>query len=332
MPTDYDALREQRMSEVDPELKAIYDLPGPGPEMGVEKFREIFEQMWPTMGGAGVQEGVTATDTEIDGPAGPMKVRIYRPDDAEGSQGAYFHTHGGGFMAGGGIDVWDGNNSTMALEWGCTVVHPDFRLPPEDQFPAGVEDCWAALQWLDQNAADLNIDRDRIAVGGGCTGANLASIMALMARDAGSPDLKAQFLWGPRLDLRTDYRSEFEFAEGYSLTREMDQWVTREYLGDMENRWDWRANPHMAESLRGLAPAVFSVGGWEILRDDARTYANRLRDAGVEVHYFEGDSQGHGHIYWKNVETGEYTKGAKQAQAEVAEVMSKKIGRESKPS
>lgn len=330
MPTDYDALREQRMSEVDPELRKIYDMPGPSPEMGVEKFREMFEQMWPALGGTGVRPGVTVTDTAIAGPSGDIKVRIYRPDEVEGVQGAYFHTHGGGFMAGGGIDCWDGNNSAMALEWGCTVIHPDFRLPPEDRFPAGVEDCWAALKWTHGQAEELQIDRDRIAVGGGCTGANLASVMALMARDAGGPKLAAQFLWGPRLDLRTDYRSEFEFAEGYSLTREMDQWVTREYLGDMEHRWDWRANPHMAESLRGLAPAVFAVGGWEILRDDARTYANRLRDAGVEVHYFEGAAQGHGHLYWRNMETGEYTKGAQQAQAEVAEVMRRKIGPGSK--
>lgn len=326
MPTDYEALRRQRMSEVDPELKQIYDIPWDGPEIGVEKLRENFAQMWPATTGAGVRSGVTTTDIEIPGPAGDIRARIYRPDGVEGAQGAYFHTHGGAFMAGGGIDVWDGNNSSMALDWGCTVIHPDFRLPPEDRFPAGVEDSWAALQWVGENAAELEIDEDRIAVGGGCTGANIASVMALMARDAGSPKLAAQFLWGPRLDLRTDYRSEFEFAEGYSLPRAMDQWVTAEYLGDMENRFDWRANPHMAETLRGLAPAVIAVGGWEILRDDARTYANRLRDAGVEVHYFEGPEQGHAHIYWRNIETGEYTKGAQRAQAEVAAVMRERIG------
>jgi acetyl esterase len=331
MPTDYDALREQRMAEVDPELKQIYDQPGPSPAMGAEKFREVFEEIWPAMSGVGVQPGVAVTDKEIPGPAGDIKVRIYRPESADGALGAYFHTHGGGFLAGGGIDVWDGHNSSIALDWGCTVIHPDFRLPPENRFPAGVEDCWAALQWSSDHAAEIEVDSDRIAVGGGCTGANIAAVMALMARDAGAPRLAAQYLWGPRFDLRADYRSEFEFAEGYGLPREFDQWVTSQYMSDPEDRWDWRASPQLAESLRGVAPAVFAVGEWEILRDDARAYASRMRDAGVEVHYFEGESQGHSHTYWRNLETGEFTKGAQQSQAEVASVMRRKIGSESKP-
>lgn len=320
------------MSEVDPELKQIYDLPFPlDPSIGAEGFRAAFAEMWPNMGGAGVRPGVTVTDTAVPGPAGDIKVRIYRPEGLEGPSGAYFHTHGGGFLAGGGIDPWDGSNSMEALEWGCTVIHPDFRLPPENRFPAGVEDCFAALQWVNDHADELNVDRKRIAVGGGCTGANMAAAMALMARDAGI-ELAAQYLWGPRFDLRGDYRSEFEFAEGYGLTKAFDDWVTSEYMSDPEDRWDWRASPFLVESLKGSAPAIFAVGEWEILRDNARAYADRMRDAGVEVHYFEGKGQGHGHPYWRNVETGEFTKGAQQAQAEVAGVMRRKIGSESKGS
>jgi len=331
MPTDYDALRAQRMSEVDPELKQIYDLPGLDPAMGVDAFRAAFNDIWRFQGGDGVQPGVSVTDMTIPGPAGDIPLRIYRPDDAEGVQGAYFHTHGGGFVAGGGIDVWDGSNSSDALAWGCTVIHPDFRLPPENPFPAGVEDCWAALQWVNNNTDDLNIDPHRIAVGGGCTGANMAAVMALMARDAGI-ELAAQYLWGPRFDLRADYRSEFEFAEGYGLTKAFDSWVTSEYMSDPEDRWNWQASPILVESMKGSAPAIFAVGEWEILRDNARAYADRMRDAGVEVHYSEGEAQAHAHTYWRNMETGEFTKGALKSQAEVAGVMRRKIGSESKSS
>lgn len=332
MPTDYNALREQRMREVDPELRQIYEQGSLSADVGIAEFREIFEHIWPAQGGEGVQPGVSVTTTEVPGPDGDIPLRIYRPENLDGDVGALFHTHGGGFVAGGGIDIWDGVNSSTALDWGCVVIHPDFRLPPENPFPAGVEDNWAALQWVCEHATEIEVDAGRIAVGGGCTGANLAAVMALMARDAGTPRLAAQFLYGPRFDLRADYRSEFEFAEGYGLTREFDQFVTSQYLSDPEHRWDWRASPQMAESLRGVAPAVFAVGEWEILRDDARAFANRMRDAGVEVHYFEGEGQGHSHTYWRNVETGEWTKGAKQSQAEVASVMRRKIGSESRPS
>jgi acetyl esterase len=332
MPTDYEALRERRMAELDdPELEKIYEITGSGlhiRERGVDGLREFIGQGMRTMG-SGDRRGVVTRDIKIPGPAGEISARIYSPEGADGPTGAYFHTHGGGFVAGGGFETFDDLNCSTVLDWGCSVVHPDFRLPPENPFPAGVEDNWAALQWVGEHGAEVGIDTDRIAVGGGCTGANMAAVMALMARDAGAPKLAAQFLYAPRFDLRTDYRSEFEFADGYGLARDDDQFVTSQYLSDPEERWDWRASPALVDSLKGVAPAFFAVGEWEILRDDARAYANRMRDAGVEVHYTEGEKQGHGHTYWRNLETGEFTAGAKKSQAEVASFMKRKIGSES---
>jgi acetyl esterase len=323
---DYMALREQRLAEVDGETAQIYRATAAGfgiRERGVETFRELFANTV-LAGGAVLADGVTAETVAIPGPAGAIPARVYRPEGLE-NYGVYIHTHGGGFIAWNGLDGVDAINSQWAQRWGCAVVHPDFRVPPEDKFPAAIEDCWATVEWVAANAKRFGADPARIAVGGGCTGANIAAVMALMARDRGEPKLALQFLYAPQLDTRCDYRSHFEFARGYGLSRDDDLFVIDQYLGKPEDRWDWRASPVLVESVRGVAPAVIAVGEYEILRDETRLYAGRLRDAGVEVKYFEAHAQGHGHTYWRN-HTGDYTAAAKESQANIDPIIRQFIG------
>jgi acetyl esterase len=327
MPPDYADLREQRLAEVDAETREIYEVTGGGfgiREIGVEAFRELFaEAMGPEAGVLAPE--VTASTISIPGPAGPIPTRVYLPE-GEGPFGVYVHTHGGGWIAWNGLDHIDGFNSQLVREWGCAVVHPDFRVPPEDPFPAAVEDCWATIEWVGTHGDEIGVDSGRIAVGGGCTGANLAAVMALMARDAGGPRIALQFLDSPQLDTRADYGSQFEFAEGYGLTRDDDLCVIEHYLGAPENRWDWRASPVLVESVRGVAPALFTVGEYEILRDEALVYGGRLRDAGVDVHYLEGPAQGHSYLWWANLSTGEPTAVAAEHRAQVAAIVRRIIG------
>jgi acetyl esterase len=327
--TDYAALRERRLAQVDDETRRGFELATRllrVRELGVDGFRKLFAEL---AGQGTLAPGVAAKTTSIPGPASDVLVRIYRPDGgghAERPLGVYLHTHGGGWIAGGGLDTFDAVNSGLALSWNCAVVHPDFRLPPEHRFPAAVEDCWATVEWIHRHGADHGLDSSRIAVGGGCTGANLAAVIALMARDAGGPKIALQLLDSPQLDTRCDYRSQFECAEGYGLTHTDDLFVVEQYLGGPEDRWDWRASPILAESVRGVAPAVVTAGEYEILRDEARLYAGRLRDAGVEVHYVEGKGQGHGFLGGRNVVTGEFTRGAVLAQATVWPIVRRLIG------
>jgi acetyl esterase len=329
MATDYAELRERRLAEVDAETRQGFEAAAEMlriREMGVPAFREVFAQVM-NMVTPGMAPGVDAETISIPGPAGEIPVRIYRPADHDGPLGVYVHTHGGGFIAWNGMDAIDGANSRSALEWGCAVVHPDFRVPPEDPFPAAVEDCWATVQWVAEHGREYGIDPERIAVGGGCTGANFAAVMALMARDAGSPKIALQFLDSPQLDTRCDYRSFYEFGEGFGLSRDADLFVVEQYLSDPEDRWDWRASPILVDSVRGVAPAIVTAGEYEILRDEARLYAGRLRDAGVEVLYIEGPRQGHGFSMARNPETGEYAPGAAAARAQIGEVFRRHIGK-----
>ncbi|MFB7859825.1 alpha/beta hydrolase [Rhodococcus qingshengii] len=326
MPTDYDELRRRRFLELDPELKSVYEQVESRPELeeiGVEGLRAHFRMVGHADGP--LRDGVSAETIAVPGPNGDVPTRIYRPSGTR-PRGVYIHTHHGGYVAMNGLDHVDGYNSNLALEWDCIVVHPDFRVPPEHKYPAGVEDCWAVVQWAAMHIDWIGGDLDRVAVGGGCTGASMAAVMAIMARDAGGPQLAAQFLYAPQLDARGDYRSRYEFARGYGLTRASTQWVTDQYLNDPEERWDWRVSPVLAPTLRGVAPAVMSVGEWDVLSDEARFYANRLQDAGVPVTYIEGPSQGHSHTSWRNPATGELTTGARADNARIAEAMRSYIG------
>ena len=292
-PYDWAALREQRLAAMSPEKRASWrqraSSMAPFEELGLAGLRGFLDHFM----AADLAPGVTQIEVEVPGPAGPVPVRIYRPDGVSEPMGICIHHHGGGFVAGGGFEAYDSFNSRLALEAGCLVVHPDFRLPPEHKFPAGIEDCWAVLNWIAEHGAEFGGDPTKIAVGGGCTGATLSTVIALMARDAGGPQIKFQWLFDAYLDARFDYQSQIENGEGYFLSLADNQWVTRRYLQHPEQRWDWRVSPILADSLRGVAPALIVAGEFDILRDEMRHYANRLRDAGVPVEHHCYPGEGH---------------------------------------
>ncbi|GAA3548377.1 hypothetical protein GCM10022222_34950 [Amycolatopsis ultiminotia] len=294
--TDYEALRRQRMTQVDPEMKAVYDRVAAGPSIrqtGIAAMRT----------GAGrpeasvVPKGVTARNIEIPGPAGPVPTRIWMSEGAAEPVGVYLSTHGGGWNFSNGMAGHDAEEGQHVLDWGCAVVRPDFRVAPEHKFPAAVEDCYAALQYLGRNGHELGLDPARIGVGGGCAGGSIGTVISLMARDAGETVPAVQFLWSPATDMRNNYLSHLEFADGYGLRLDDADFVSQNYLRSREDAYDWRASPVLAPSLKGAPPALGWLGEWEILHGEAMAYVNRLRDAGVPVHLFEGPQQGHGFRY-----------------------------------
>ncbi|MBL6938243.1 MAG: alpha/beta hydrolase [Alphaproteobacteria bacterium] len=223
-------------------------------------------------------------DVVVDGPHGPIPTRIFTPTaKASRPRAIYLHTHGGGYVMWGGLDVPHNLNTATAKDNDCIVVAPDFRLPPEHPFPVPLEDCFAAFQWTAKNAAAIGGRPGKICIGGGCTGGNLAAAVTLMARDAGGPMPAAQCLQATVFDARCEYLSMYENSEGYMLSRDDDQWVIEQYLQDMEHRFDWRASPILAKTMKGLPPTLIRVGEWDVLRDEGIAYANRCRDAGVDV-------------------------------------------------
>lgn len=235
---------------------------------------------------------VAVEDRTIPGPADPIPVRIYTPP-GDGPFGVLVNLHGGGWTIG-DLETHDHPCRTLCSEAGIVVVAVDYRLAPEHPFPAAVDDCWAALRWVADNAVSLGGDPARLAVGGDSAGGNLAAVMALMARDQGGPHLGLQLLVYPAVDSRPDnverYPSLTENAEGYVLTLDTMTWFAANYLPNPADRTDWRVSPILAEDLSGLPPAHVVTVELDPLRDEGRAYADALAAAGVDVThaYYEG--------------------------------------------
>ncbi len=273
---------------LDPEIAPIVDAVNaaaearpPGEEQSVEERRATYRALAAFAGeGPELDEVV---DREIPGPAGSIPIRVYRND---GAAGVFVFYHGGGYTIG-DLDTHDQVCRQLALESASTVVSVDYRLAPEHPFPAGIEDAWAALQWVDANRAELGGSGDAgIVVGGDSAGGNFSAVMAIMARDAGL-ELAAQLLVYPGVAMVDDHPSMTENAEGYVLTVETIDWFVQCYAPDVD---DWRAAPIVADDLRGVAPALVITAEFDPLRDQGAAYAKRLIDAGVATDYrlFEG--------------------------------------------
>jgi acetyl esterase len=225
-------------------------------------------------------------EREIPGPGGPIRLRLYWPN-ATGTLPAIAYYHGGGHVIG-SLDTHDLIARNLCAGAGALVASVDYRMGPEHRFPAAVDDSFAALQWLHGNAPNLGADVDRLGVHGDSAGANLAAVMALMARDAGGPRLRLQSLVYPVADYTLSTSSYQKFAEGYGLlTRAAMVWFQQHYLRSPADAADWRASPLKAPNLADVAPAIIVTAECDVLHDEGQAYADALRRAGVAVEYRE---------------------------------------------
>lgn len=212
----------------------------------------------------------------------PTRVTITTPRGARGRPVptvVYFHP--GGFVVG-SPHLFQDVTRRLASDLGAVVVSVDYRLSPEAPHPAPAQDATSVLDWVFDHVDELGGDRGRIAVAGESSGANLAAVAALHAREAGLP-LAAQLLASPVTDFTRELPSYVENADGYFLTRD-DLAVIRElHFTDPAAASGWTASPARAGSIAGVAPAIIAVAGYDPLRDDGIVYAGRLLDAGVSV-------------------------------------------------
>jgi acetyl esterase len=228
------------------------------------------------------------------GPAGPVPVRAYRPKGAGRDEAlpalAFFH--GGGWVIG-DLDTHDVVCRTLANGARCAVFSAEYRKAPEAPFPAAVDDCFAALNFV---ARQPGIKAKQLAVGGDSAGGNLAAVMALMARDAGGPALSFQLLIYPGVDQRMEHPSIDRNGEGYLLTKKSMLYFRGHYLPKKEDWLDWRASPLLAGSLANLPPALLMTAGFDPLVDEGKAYADRLAKEGVKVEYRNYADMVHGFI------------------------------------
>ncbi|MFI7616566.1 alpha/beta hydrolase [Nonomuraea terrae] len=227
-------------------------------------------------------------DAVVPGRAGApdVPVRVYTPTHGARPLPALLYIHGGSFVLG-DLEMTHPLLMRLALDLEAVVVAVDYRLAPENPFPAGLEDCYATLTWMARNAADIDVDPDRIAVGGDSSGGTMSAGLALLTRDRGGPRIRFQYLGVPVLDDRLESDSIRELVDVPVLDREILELTWRHYLSgsstvDGKDGMSYAA-PARAEDLSALPAAFVAVSELDPLRDEALDYARRLMKAGVSV-------------------------------------------------
>jgi acetyl esterase len=231
----------------------------------------------------------------VPAPTAEIPVIIYTPP-GDGPFPALVMFHGGCWIVG-NIDLADRPHRALAEATGCVVVAVNYQKAPEHGFPVPLDDCYAAYTWTVAHADVLGVDAARVGVCGDSAGGNLAAAVALRSRDVGGPLPAVQVLIYPALDPDLDTPSAVNNAEGFGLTTEDMRWSWGQYLqspDDWHNPW---ACPARSPSLAGLPPAVVITAEFDVLRDEGRAYADRLRRDGVPVSHHHYGGAVHGFLW-----------------------------------
>ncbi|MEU6654778.1 alpha/beta hydrolase [Streptomyces sp. NPDC046900] len=227
-------------------------------------------------------DGVSTQDVSIPGPGGPLRVRVYRPEHAEGTLPGLMYFHGGGFVVG-EIEGFDWLCGSLARRAAHTVVSVEYRRAPDHPFPAALEDVLAATTYVSRHAADFGIDAARMSVAGDSAGGNLAAVVSQLGRAHGL-DLRHQVLMVPLTLPYADTPSMRDYGSGYYLTRDVLDWFMDHYLPEGRNQaHDPRCAPLLADDLSGLPPATVITAEFDPLRDEGERYARKLAGAGTPV-------------------------------------------------
>ncbi|GAA1340643.1 alpha/beta hydrolase [Saccharothrix algeriensis] len=236
----------------------------------------------------------SVTDLAVPGPAGDLRVRLYRPEAARPTP-LLLWMHGGGWTIG-GIEENELVNRRICRDAGVAVASVEYRLAPEHPYPAAPDDCYAALSWLVVHGVEHGVDASRVAVGGESAGGNLATVLALLCRDRGGPRLAAQVLVCPVTAHPDDpgLRSYADCAEGFGMSAGSMRFFFEQYPSSPRDLDDPYLLPSRAPDLTGLPPALVMTAEYDVLRSEGEQYAARLAKAGVPTTHKQYDGQVHG--------------------------------------
>jgi len=230
----------------------------------------------------------TALTTE-----GGIPMRLYYPSPTNNLPIIVYY-HGGGFVFG----TMNGYNllcAKLSARTSALVVSVDYRLAPEHPYPAPINDAYAALWWIYQNAPSIGGDSTRLAVAGDSAGGNLATVVSMMARDSNQAFVDYQVMLYPAtqsVDLAT--ASHQNFGEEYGITTHQIDWYIEQYLPNKSDRYEAYASPLLAEDVSGLPPALVVLAGFDPLKTEGQEYAEKLKAAGVPVRLLTYESMIHG--------------------------------------
>ena len=309
---------------LDPQVKAFLDQASAMPrpkmwDMPLSMSRQAFSQTMQMMGPHDVPVGKIQNIT-IPGPAGNIRARVYDPVAAGGeSLPAMVFFHGGGFVVG-DLDTHDGLCRLIAHEGGFVVVAVDYRLAPENKWPAPLDDAIAATRWIFANASSLGIDAGRIAIGGDSAGGHLAACVTQGVKAHGGLKLAFQLLLFPGTEFTTDTGSMNRYAVGYLMEKQTIEWFYSQVLPEGADRLSPKISPLLARDFSGLPPAYIMLGGYDPLHDEGLAYAEKLKAAGVKVIVADYTDMVHCFIYLQSVLPQAHDAMAKAAEA-VAEAL-----------
>jgi acetyl esterase len=234
-------------------------------------------------------------DIRISGPAGPIPARVYSAHAASTPRPLVAYFHGGGWVQG-DLQTHHGLCARLAKYADAVVVAIDYRLAPEHKFPAAVDDCFAAYRWLREHGRDIGGDAARVAVAGDSAGGNLSAVVSQLAAGAGVPVPSCQVLIYPAVDFSLETESHRELVDGHVIPRDRILWYSEQYLRGEPDKADLRASPLRAPKLSGQPPTLIVTAGFDPLRDEGQAYAEKLREAGVDVVYREYPGQIHAFV------------------------------------
>ena len=244
----------------------------------------------------GRQRFVTAQSGEFAKPPVDMKdirvavgesdsapVRIVRPQSLDGLLPVILYLHAG--WAFGDVTTHDRFIRELAVGAQAAVVFPSYSQSPEARYPTAVNEIYAVCEWVESEGAKYGLDKSRVAIGGDSAGGNMATVIAMMAKERGGPSFVHQFLLYAVLSPTFDTASFDEFATGFHVRRDHIEWLWDQYIPDVVARDQRTVSPLRAttEELVGLPPATIITAEADVVRDEAESYANRLREAGVPV-------------------------------------------------
>lgn len=218
----------------------------------------------------------------VDGK--PISLNIVRPAGVKGTLPVFMFFHGGGWVLG-DFQTHERLVRDLVAGSGAVAVFVNYTPSPEAHYPTAINQAYAATQWVAEHGKEINVDGKRLAVAGNSVGGNMATVVALMAKDKGTPALRYQVLLWPVTDASFDNGSYSQYAEGHFLTRNMMKWFWDNYTTDAAQRNEIYASPLRAttEQLKGLPPALIQTASADVLRDEGEAYARKLDQAGVPV-------------------------------------------------
>ena len=260
-------------------LKAIENAP-PLEKLSPKDARQVLVDA--QKGAALPKADVSEKTIKVDGQ--DVKLHIVRPAGAKGTLPVFMFFHGGGWVLG-DFPTHERLVRDLVVGSGAAAVFVNYTPSPEAHYPVAINQAYAATKWVAEHGKEINVDGKRLAVAGNSVGGNMAAVVALMAKDKGTPAIKFQVLLWPVTDANFDTGSYNQYAEGHFLTRNMMKWFWDNYTTDANQRNEIYASPLRATTaqLKGLPPALVQTAGADVLRDEGEAYARKLDEAGVPV-------------------------------------------------